>query len=149
MTFIEVMFSSALVCTVATAVVMTMSYSGHSFAALINYQELDGASRLALDTMSADIRQADGCSTSANLSATNLILVGTSVSSAQQYTLTYRYDSGVRTVTRRYADANGTNTTMLLTNCAAFALSYFQRNLRTGPTAITRWTMRHGLTFAS
>jgi prepilin-type N-terminal cleavage/methylation domain-containing protein len=59
-TLLEMMIAVAIGSIVITAVAYLMFYNARSLAALSNYADLDQDSRLALDTMSREIRSADG-----------------------------------------------------------------------------------------
>ena len=127
-TLFELLVASTICVLLASAVASFSLFNARSFAALGNYVDLDSRSRPALDKISTDIRQANGCSTNFSLSSTNLTLVGTNAVSLLAYTLKYNYDSNKTVLTRTYTDAKGAQTETLLTNCTYFALSYFQRN---------------------
>jgi type II secretory pathway component PulJ len=105
--------------------------TAQSFSAIGNYATLDAKDRNALDTMSRDIRQANGCSTNA-FSSTNLTLLMADPTTGQPYTINYNYAAASEQVTRTYADTNTCQTTILLNNCSSFAFSYFQRNPTNG-----------------
>ena len=132
MTLLEVLVAAAIGVMVATAVCSFTLFNARSFAALGNYVDMDNRSRPALDRMTADIRQANGCSTARPLSPVRLTLVGTNTFNSLPYTLSYSYDSSGRTLSRTYADAEWSETQVLLTDCNSFALSYFQRNPTNG-----------------
>jgi len=94
-------------------------YSVRSFAGLGNYMELDGNAQRALDTMSADIRQADGI---ASYSSNALTLnVGTNQ-------LTYTFDPTRRTLRRQL----GLVARTLLSDCDDVHYDVFQRNPTNG-----------------
>lgn len=117
---------------IVLAAVMSFSlFAARSFQAIGNYSDLAGRSRVALDTMSSDIRQANCCSSN-SFSATNLTLLMTDPVSGRPYTVSYGYDTGSGTVTRTYTGTNGSRATLLLSNCTSFAFSYFQRNPTNG-----------------
>src|SRR5260370_33050229 len=54
----EVMIASGLALVALLALVLLSLFASRSFAALANYMDLDQSSRLALDRMSKEIRQA-------------------------------------------------------------------------------------------
>jgi len=130
MTLVELMFSVTIGLLVCVAVLATLWFSMRSFQAMMNYQKLNTQGRLALDIMSADIRQANGCSTNATFSSSSLTLSGTNVVNSLPCTINYNYDSAATTLTRTYSDTstNGSQVKVLLTNLTYFNLSYFQRN---------------------
>lgn len=115
-TLVETVVSIGIGMIVLAAVATMVSYTGRSFASLVNYVELDRKSRNALDVMTRDIRQ------TAQLSsfATNRLVF----TDWDAGTLTYAYDSGNRTLTKT---KGGTNT-VLLTECDTLAFNIFQRN---------------------
>jgi len=127
----EVVIASGLGVIVLGSVMGFYLFAGKSFYAMENYVQLDMKSRNALDTMSRDIREANGCSTN-GFSSVDLTLLMTDPNSGQPYTVNYNYDSGEGTVARTYSGASGTQTTLLLSNCVSFALSYFRRNPTNG-----------------
>jgi len=128
MTLVEMMFSVTIGLLVCGAVLATLQFSLRSFQAMTNYQKLNTQGRLALDIMSADIRQANGCSTNATFSSSSLTLSGTNVVNSLPCTINYNYNSSATTLTRTYSDTNGPQAKVLLTNLTYFNLSYFQRN---------------------
>ncbi len=132
MGLLEMVCASGIGLIIATAVGSFTVFNARSFAALANYIDLDRASRPALDKLSTDIRQANGCSTNSALSPVKLTLVGTNTFSLLSYTLQYSYDSNKQSVVRTYTDATHSQTESLLTNCTYFVLSYFQRNPSNG-----------------
>src|SRR5881296_1718523 len=90
-------------------------YCTRSFADLGNYVDLDSKTRLALDVMSRDIRQADSLSSYTSNSAT--FKVGTNQ-------LAYTFDTAKRTLTRQFGSTN----TTLLKDCKDVRYDIFQRN---------------------
>ena len=93
-------------------------YSARAFAGMGNYVDLDSQTRLALDYMSRDIRQAD-----------SLLSYSTNALTFQYGTnqLQYIYNSGARTLTRQLGSAN----ILLLTDCDNVYYSIFQRPTNT------------------
>src|ERR1041384_6178991 len=71
-------------------------FSGHSFAALFNYVDLDDANRICMDQLSRDIRQANKVN---SFTATSLQLDTTPPAGAAS-SVTYTYDSVARNLTR-------------------------------------------------
>jgi type II secretory pathway component PulJ len=131
MTLIEVMVAGAIA-VVALAAVMSFSiYGARSFTALGNYVDFDAKSRNALDVMSTDVRQANGCSTTAPFNSTNVTLLMATLSGTA-YTINYTYNPAVQKLTRTQIDASGSQAKALLTNCSYFAFSYFLRNPTNG-----------------
>jgi hypothetical protein len=94
-------------------------FSVHSFVSLGNYMDLDGGARLALDVMSADIRQANGITSYSSNALT--LKTGTNQ-------LTYTFDPGRRILYRQL----GSLTRPLLTQCDAVQYDFFERNPTNG-----------------
>jgi prepilin-type N-terminal cleavage/methylation domain-containing protein len=97
------------------------SYTARSFAAMLNYADLDNASRNALDLMSQQIRQTNHLTDG---DATHLVF--------EDYdgkTLTYQYSAVARTLTR---SQTGEPDKLLLRNCDELVFSLFQRNPMSG-----------------
>lgn len=92
-------------------------YTGRSFAAMVNYVDLDKASRSALDTMSQQIRQ-----TRRLKEATAYKLVFEDYDGKD---LTFEYSEGSRTLTRSKTDEASK---ILLKNCDELNFSIYQRN---------------------
>jgi len=100
---------------VLTALALLVYYTAHSFAAMINYVDLDQYSRNALDRMSMEIRQADRL-----VSCTTNQLVF----SYNGGTLSYTYDPTAQTLTRVF----GADSQVLLTQCGKLLFTTYQRN---------------------
>lgn len=97
------------------------SYTARSFAAMLNYADLDKSSRNALDLMSQQIRQ------------TNRLIEGDGTHLIfEDYdgnNLSYTYSSTARTLTR---SKTGEADKVLLRNCDQLVFSLFQRNPMSG-----------------
>ena len=119
-TLIEYVISIGVGSIALLAIVAFSIYTGRSFAGIMNYVELEGQSRTALDGMIKDIRQ------------TGLLTGFTSNSlTFQDYdakALTYAYDPEARTLTRTKDGASKT----LLNECDSLDFSIFQRNTTNG-----------------
>src|SRR5438309_10988435 len=91
MTLIEMVVASAVGSLLALAVASFIIYSARSFVAIMNYSEMQGDSRNALDIITQEIRQANSLT---SYSTTNLTfdLGGTPLS--------YTYDPTAKTLTR-------------------------------------------------
>lgn len=92
------------------------SFSGRSFASMSNYVELDQRSRMALDTMSRDIRQARQLN---NYSTNSLTLADPDGAA-----ISYTFDPVARSLTRTTPVGGQT----LLTGCDYFEVGIFQRS---------------------
>jgi len=92
-------------------------FAGQSFAAMFNYSDLDGANRIAMDTLTTDLRQ---CNKVTACATNNLTL--------QDYdgsTLSYTYDSAAKTLVRT---RDGASATTLLKGCTSLTFTICQRN---------------------
>lgn len=93
------------------------TYTGRSFAAIVNYTDLDKLSRNALDTMSKEIRQTTKLTAASSTNLTFLDFDGN--------TLAYTYNHDARTLTRtKTGEADKT----LLKGCDELTFSIYQRN---------------------
>src|SRR5205823_12102697 len=92
-------------------------FSGHSFAALFNYVDLDDANRICMDQLTRDIRQAN----KVNSFATNQLVLDTGAGSSVSYT----YDSVARNLTRRTLPDNASK--VVLHDCDRFAFRVCKR----------------------
>jgi len=109
----------ALASMLFAALAVVYLYSARSFAGLSNYMEMDGNARLALDVMSADIRQADGITSYASNALT--LKFGTNQ-------LAYTLDTSRRNLNRQYGSVLKT----LLTDCEDVHYDVFDRNPTNG-----------------
>lgn len=114
----ELMVATAISSVVAVGVAAMMFYSGRSFAAIANYVDLDHRSRMALDIMSREIRQANRLTSYTSTSLTFEDYDGAPLS--------YTYDPDAKTLTR---NKNGTpDSKPLLEECDFLQFSIYQRN---------------------
>ena len=127
MTLIELMVATCLGSVVLAAVMTLTVYSARSFAAVSNYVDLDMKSRNALDKMSQEIRQADGLT---SLTASQLVFSGTDPLTLAAYSVTYSYNAGALTLTRKKSTDAQSQT--LLTQCSALNWYMYQRNMTNG-----------------
>jgi hypothetical protein len=100
---------------IIAAMALMLFYTSRSFAAIINYVDLDQYSRKALDKMSMEIRQADRLVSN----STNQLTF-----SYNGGTLSYTYNPQTKTLTRTF----GSETEVLLRECASLQFSIYQRN---------------------
>ena len=131
----ETVVAGGLSTVVLAAIASFSIFATRSFTAIGNYVTLDMQTRNALDRMSRDIRQSDGCSTNAGeFTPTSLTLLMSNPTNAQAYTISYNYSANAGILTRTYINTNSvsTNSIVLLTNCSSFAFSYYQRNPTNG-----------------
>ena len=120
LTLLEYVFTIALASIITLAIIGFSVYTSRSFAGLYNYMELENQSRIALDTMTRDVRQTGRLTGY----ATNYI----SFVDSDGANLTYRFSPTDRTLTR---EKGGTSTT-LLRECETLTFSIFQRNTTNG-----------------
>jgi len=121
MTLIELLVATSVAGILFTGMVSLTFFAARSFAALTNYVELDTKSRLALDKMTREIRQADSLLSG---DEHELIFLHTDPANGNNYTISYVYNPDARTLTRI---KNGVQT-VLLTECDELSFSIFQRN---------------------
>jgi hypothetical protein len=117
-TLVELMVAMSLGSVVLIAVMSLILYSARSYAALVNYVDLDNFSRSALDEMTREIRQADGL---ASVPSSNSM---TFAFSDPARTVTYTYDPN----SRRLLRIGDGDRRVLLEECDFLEFSYFRRN---------------------
>jgi hypothetical protein len=120
-TLIEMTVATGLGCLILAALLWTSLFTSRGFAAVGNYRDLELKSRIALDKMSYDIRQANQLT---NYTATSLIFSTTDPTTSNTYSLSYTYSTNALTLTRVY---NG-STNIVLSNCTYFHFDLYQRN---------------------
>ena len=114
---VEVLVAMGLGSIILAAVASLIMYASKSSLAMVNYTELDGKSRYALDVISREMRQANALMAFQN----NRSLTMTNSDQATAIILTY--DPNARTLVM---SKSGTDQT-LLTECDNFAFSLYQR----------------------
>lgn len=115
-TLVEMMVAMLAGSIVLAALVAITTFVSKSYIAIGNYTDLDSASRIALDTMSRDIRNAAGL---AAYSTNAIVLIN------QDGTLCEYAWNPATSLFTRYA---GTNQTVLLRNCDILDFKVYQRN---------------------
>jgi hypothetical protein len=90
--------------------------SGRSFAAFYNYVDLDDNNRIAMDTLTRDLR---GCNRITACSPGQLV-----VEDADGVDITYAFSSGAKTLTRTKANS----VRVLLEGCDSLSFAIAQRN---------------------
>ena len=118
MTLMELMVATSIGSIVSLGVASLLFYSGRSFAAMANYVDLDHRSRIALDSMSRAIRQANRLTDSTSTSLT--------FEDSDSGTLSFTYDPAAKTLTR-FKDGTP-DPTPLLEECDFLEFSIYQRN---------------------
>lgn len=147
MTMVELLVAVGIGSVMMASLASLSVYTSRSFAAMVNYVDLDKASRSTLDLMSKEIRQ-----TKRLISGDTQRLVFEDHDGVQ---LEFRYNSTNRTLRRL---KSGYPSKVLLTGCDELKFSMFQRNPMEGtynvyPTATAatckmvqlRWTCSRDL----
>jgi prepilin-type N-terminal cleavage/methylation domain-containing protein len=119
-TLVEYMVAVAIGAILLAALMQVVFYTGRSFAALMNYTELDKYSRNALDQMVYKIRQADELK---SFSSNRLVF-----SYLKTNDLVYVYSPSQRTLTEMLQGRS----TVLLKGCDVVTFAIFQRNTASG-----------------
>lgn len=117
-TMVEVMVATGLGGIILAGVASLIMYASKSSLAMVNYTDLDGKSRYALDVISREIRQANalmGYQANRSLTLTN---------SDQAAAITLTYDPTARTVVM---SKTGQADQTVLTECDNWAFSLYQR----------------------
>jgi len=117
-TLVEVMVAAGLSLVIGAAVSLLAYYSSRSFLAMANYTEMGQLSRLALDNMSREIRQARQLTAYSTNSLTFQDMDGNS--------LRFTYDPATRSLVRV---GNGI-TTQYLTDCDALNFWIYQNTVK-------------------
>lgn len=115
-TLVEVMVSMAAGMLVMGTLASFSMYTAKNFAATANYVDLDTFSRLALDKITRDIRQAARLT---ECTSTRMALLQSGGG-----TLTFTYDPTGKTLTR----TEGSASQVLLRDCESLSFSMYQRN---------------------
>jgi hypothetical protein len=112
---------STIAAAIATVIVLVLCtfaiFSGHSFAALFNYVDLDDVNRIAMDRITRDVRQANRVKAATETTLT--------LEDADNTEINYRYDTTTREVTRK---KDGRPIETLLTECDRLRFTLGQRN---------------------
>jgi prepilin-type N-terminal cleavage/methylation domain-containing protein len=121
-TLVELMVAMALGLLVATVVATLAYFSSRSFVAMAHYTDMNQRSRLALDKMSKDIRQARLLT---SYSTTNLTFQDVNGNSLQ-----FIYNSAQHP--RELVRVSGVQTTSYLTNCDSLTFWIYQHTMKPG-----------------
>lgn len=113
----EVLIASTLALVIGIAIAAFTVFSTRTFVAMGNYTDMNEQSRLALDKMSKDIRQARELT---SYSPTNLNFLDVNTNSLQ-----FVYNGTARELQR----ISGGQTTVLLTNCDSLQFWAYQHTL--------------------
>ena len=115
-TLVEMMVGTGIGSLILVACAQITIFTARSFVAMGNYNDLDRASRNALDVMSREIRGAK----SVGSFATNQLVL----TNMDGTVFSYTWDQGTGKVTRQW----GSESTVLLTGCDYLSFDIFQRN---------------------
>ena len=115
MTLPEVLIASAIGSIALVALASLTMFSASNFATMFNYVDMDNDSRIALDWLSTDIRQADAV---LSFSTNQLVLTNAMTAALIDYT----YNASQQTLVRTSGSASKT----LLRYCDGFSFSYFR-----------------------
>ena len=115
-TLVEALIAIGVTGLLMMALASISMVSGRSFVAFANYVDLDSANRIAMDTLTRDIRE---CNRVTSFTTHRLV-----IEDAGGFSVTYEYDSSRQTLTRTY---NGVVKT-LLSGCESLQFNIAQRN---------------------
>ena len=122
MTLVELLIAMGLGSIILALIMSIMLFSARSFAALVNYADLDNFSRAALDEMTMEIRQADflvsGSATAMRLHYSN------PTNSAHVWQVEYVYNPENNVLAR----IQGADRRVLLEECDFLEFSFYRRN---------------------
>jgi prepilin-type N-terminal cleavage/methylation domain-containing protein len=135
-TIVEMLVAAALAGLVVAMVMTTFNYSGTSFAAMGNYEDLDRNSRNAVDLLSRQIRNSSALMSFTNSPPT---LIFTNASAGTAFKLTYNAANRVL----RYAQI-GHPTQTLLTGCDQWSFSLYSKSPIVSGTNITFYGATNG-----
>jgi prepilin-type N-terminal cleavage/methylation domain-containing protein len=131
-TLVEFMVATCLFGLASMAVMTFYMYSTRAFASLTSYSELDKINRNAMDTLTAEIRQA--------IRVTDVTSNSVTMINGDMQSVTYRFDTVNRALVRI---VNGAPQ-KLITDCTLLNFDVFQRNNIAGtwnqyPVATNDW----------
>ncbi len=124
MTLVEMLVAIGIGSMVLAVVAMLFMTGARSFAGLGNYAALSGQSRLSMDLMSRDMREASGI-ISAQTNGTQVLLQLTNA--LRGLTITYTWDSAAGVLTSSKTGASGTTIRTNLTGCDQWYFTFYQR----------------------
>ena len=116
MTLPEIMIAAGITGILVLVLVSISTLSGRSFAAFYNYVDLDDYNRIAMDTLTRDLRQCNRVTACTSTSLTVEDYDGASI--------VYAWNSTTRRLTR----TKGTATKTLLKECDTLTFAIAQRN---------------------
>jgi len=116
----EALVAMCIVMLILMALCAFSMFSTRSFAALYNYVDLDDANRIAMDTLTRDVRQ---CKSVIDCTSGRLVL-----EDGNGFALGYIYDADARTLSR----TNVAGKKVLLKQCDRLLFKICQRNTMSG-----------------
>lgn len=120
-TLVEVMVAMAVGSLVLTAIAMIWVFGARSFVAISNYVDLDAKSRIAVDRMSRELREAEAVLGFQNTGTSRWLRI----TNAEEKTVTrYSWDAASRNLV---SDTMGSSPVILLTECDNWDFNLFQR----------------------
>ena len=122
-TLVELMVAVGVGSAVLLVIMALLLFSARSYAALVNYVDLDNRSRGALDSMTQEIRQADRL-TYGDAREMRFQFSNPTNAVALPWIVSYVYNPDSRTLAR----LQGLNRTVLLEECDFLEFSFFRRN---------------------
>jgi hypothetical protein len=124
MTLVEVLVASGISSLVLGMVVLLTIYGARSFVALGNYSALDQQSRLGIDQMTREIRQATAVTKYDNTNASSRFIIFTNATKA--ITVKYSWDSTSKKLLSKRSDEPDPPKE-LLTGCDSWSFSLWNR----------------------
>jgi hypothetical protein len=125
LTLVEYLFATSIGVLILAAALMLWGFASRTCAMLYGYVDLAGTSKVALDRISQQIRNARSVQ---SCSATELVLVVPSEVTTNDATVTFRFNSASQTVVQTITElAQATRTKTLLTSCTNFQFNVYQR----------------------
>ncbi len=112
----EAIIAIGITVLIMSALVAITVFSSRSFVTLTNYVELDDYNRVAMDTLTRDLRE---CNRVTACDTNSLV-----IEDSDGFTVTYAYSGGARTLTR----TKNSIPKVLLTGCDACSFVLCQRN---------------------
>lgn len=112
----EAIIAIGITVLIMAALLAITVFSSRSFVALTNYVELDDYNRVAMDTLTRDLRE---CNRVTACDTNSLV-----IEDSDGFTVTYAYSGGARTLTR----TKNSIPKVLLTGCDACSFVLCQRN---------------------
>jgi prepilin-type N-terminal cleavage/methylation domain-containing protein len=124
-TFVEVLVAMAIAGLVVLGIMSFFLFAGRSFAAMVNYLDMDKRSQLTLDQFSQQVRQVRQLTA---YSATHGVITSLTFEDYDGGALTFAYDAAGHKLTR----SKGGQVRTLLPACSSLEFRIFQENVTPG-----------------